>query len=140
MRLAELYFMHAEALYFNGREADARAALAKIRLRAAGGNATVAATLTSAYFKANFIQEYLDEKGREFYMEGKRRLDLYRFGTDIYEATIKSVVPVNSNEISNYPFITNGFDAAYLQNRHLWGPVSTKERGVNNKLDQSPGF
>jgi len=141
MRMAELYFMHAEALYFNGQEANARAALYPIRLRAAGYDIAVADALTTAYFKADFIQEYLDEKSREFYMEGKRRLDLYRFGTDIYEATIKSVnINANTNTAQNYPYIIEGFDAAKAQNRHIWGPMSTIDIGVNNKLDQSPGF
>ena len=141
MRMAELYFMHAEALFFKGREADARTALYPIRLRAAGYDTTVADALMTAYNKADFIEEYLDEKSREFYMEGVRRLDLYRFGTDIYETTIKSVDPsFNNNTAQNYPYITDGFNAAYAQNRHLWGPISTKEIGVNNLIDQSPGF
>jgi hypothetical protein len=72
MRVAEAYLTYAEALTrMNGgtAPAEAVAAINAIRGRA---HATQRSTYT--------LNQILDEWGREFYFEGRRRVDLIRFG------------------------------------------------------------
>lgn len=135
MRLAEVYLMHAEALYFNGKEAEARLALEPIRLRAAGGDATKAATLKTAYLKADFIQELLDERSREFYIEGKRRLDLFRFGYKIYEDAIFGINQTRGGQNALMKLTTDNYDP-----KKIWGPIPAIEMGLNSELVQNSGY
>ena len=135
MRLAEVYLIHAEALYFNGRETDARAALEPLRLRAAGNDVVVAADLTVAYYRQDFIQELLDERSREFFIEGKRRLDLFRFGYERYETAIYGIDQTASSQNSLMRFTTDNYNS-----KRIWGPISTTEIGVNSELQQNPGY
>ena len=135
MRLAEVYLMHAEALYFNGREAEARLALNPIRLRAAGYDQTKAETLTTAYYRPDFIQELLDERSREFYIEGKRRLDLFRFGYQRYENAIFGIDQTRKGQNKNMLFTTRNYDP-----KKIWGPIPAVERGLNSKLIQNLGY
>ena len=69
MRTAEAYLTYAEAQYRLGNIEDALTAINAIRSRA---NATEYSSLS--------LQDILDEWGREFYAEGRRRSDLIRFG------------------------------------------------------------
>lgn len=70
MRTAEAYMTLAEALYRQGKTSEALSIINdKIRARA---NAAPLASLTD--------DELLDEWQREFYHEGRRRIDLIRFG------------------------------------------------------------
>ena len=69
-RLAEIYLTRAEANYRLGNNADALADIQTIQKRA---NRKVLATSADE-------QTLIDEWCREFYMEGRRRSDLVRFG------------------------------------------------------------
>ncbi len=70
MRKAEAYLTYAEALTRMGQQPDeARNAVNTLRRRA---HATELRSLT--------LDQILDEWGREFYFEGRRRVDLIRFG------------------------------------------------------------
>ncbi len=72
MRVAEAYLNYAEALTrLNGGNAPAEAVAA---INAIRGRAH--ATQRSSYT----LNQILDEWGREFYFEGRRRVDLIRFG------------------------------------------------------------
>ena len=72
MRVAEAYLTYAEALTrLNGGTAPAEAVAA---INAIRGRAH--ATQRSSYT----LNQILDEWGREFYFEGRRRVDLIRFG------------------------------------------------------------
>lgn len=69
MRTAEAFMTRAEARYRQGKNAEALADVNAIRTRA---HATPLASLND--------DELLDEWLREFYHEGRRRIDLIRFG------------------------------------------------------------
>ncbi len=69
-RLAEAYLTRAEAYYRTGNTSSAVTDINVLRTRA---NATLISTITAD-------TDILDEWGREFYMEGRRRSDLVRFG------------------------------------------------------------
>jgi hypothetical protein len=72
MRAAEAYLTYAEALArLNGGATNAEAAAAINALR----------SRANADTKANYsLDEICDEWCREFYFEGRRRMDLVRFG------------------------------------------------------------
>jgi hypothetical protein len=73
-RLAEMYFIYAEAVTRGGTGGDAATALGyvnQIRARAFGNTTNNFASLT--------LQNILDERGRELYWEGHRRTDLVRY-------------------------------------------------------------
>ena len=69
MRKAEAYLTYAEALVRQGRSSDALPYVNRLRTRA---NASALGSLT--------LDILIDEWSREFYFEGRRRMDLIRFG------------------------------------------------------------
>lgn len=71
MRVAEAYLTYAEAVYRGGTAVNGTAESAIQALRSRANN-TQAFTLSDDFL--------LDEWGREFYCEGRRRTDLVRFG------------------------------------------------------------
>ncbi|MBO4802187.1 MAG: RagB/SusD family nutrient uptake outer membrane protein [Bacteroidaceae bacterium] len=68
MRVAEAYLTYAEALVRQGKAADALPYVNELRARA---NAAAKGSVT--------LNDILDEWSREFYFEGRRRIDLIRF-------------------------------------------------------------
>jgi hypothetical protein len=120
MRVAEAYLNYAEALTrLNGGNApaDAVAAINAIRGRAH-------ATQRSSYT----LNQILDEWGREFYFEGRRRVDLIRFGkfggnTD-YKWQWKGGV-----------YAGRDFEAY----RNVFA-IPTDDLIANSKLQQNPGY
>jgi hypothetical protein len=70
LRYADVYLMRAEAHFRKGETAQAKAIVDALR---ANRGASTLATLTEA--------NILDERGRELYWEGIRRVDQVRFGT-----------------------------------------------------------
>jgi len=79
MRLADVYLMYAEALYFNGDEPTARTYLDKVLMRAAGNDQALFDKLKSEYRRDNFIDELLESRMRELVFEFSRKWDLIRF-------------------------------------------------------------
>jgi len=97
MRLADVYLMYAEALYYSKHEddgsddADARVYLEMVQKRAAGTGdevngekseaekETVFQTLKANYNTGNFINDLLEERERELVFECSRKWDLIRF-------------------------------------------------------------
>jgi hypothetical protein len=74
-RLAEIYFIYAEAVLrggTGGNSSDALTYMNKIRERAFGDTAHNFSSLT--------LNDILDERSRELYWEGFRRTDLIRYG------------------------------------------------------------
>ena len=120
MRVAEAYLNYAEALTrMNGgtAPADAVAAINAIRGRAH-------ATQRTSYT----LNQILDEWGREFYFEGRRRVDLIRFGkfggpTD-YQWQWKGGV-----------YAGRDFEAF----RNVFA-IPTSDLITNTKLQQNPGY
>lgn len=79
IRYADILLLNAEARYFTGDEAGARAKLREVRARIAADD-TQLDLLTTNYYKADFVTELLDSRSRELCYEGWRRIDLIRFG------------------------------------------------------------
>lgn len=72
MRKAEAYLTYAEALIRGAAEQDGLTALQAVNVLRKRANAAPLTALT--------LQDLIDEWGREFYAEGRRRSDLIRFG------------------------------------------------------------
>ncbi|MEQ7801682.1 RagB/SusD family nutrient uptake outer membrane protein [Pedobacter sp. ASV1-7] len=132
LRFADILLHYAEALYFNGNETKARSYLNEIRNRVlkTGTNVT---TLNTAYYKADFIEELLDERKRELCFETKRRIDLIRFNKlkeAIFSINLKAG---NHNEF-----------AADMQNNYeyfkIWMPLPETQLALNRSLIQNPGY
>ena len=120
MRVAEAYLNYAEALTrMNGGNApaDAVAAINAIRGRAH-------ATQRTSYT----LNQILDEWGREFYFEGRRRVDLIRFGkfggTTDYKWQWKGGA-----------YAGRDFEAF----RNVFA-IPTDDLIANSKLQQNPGY
>lgn len=81
MRLADVYLMYAEAIYFkDGDESLAREQFKTVLLRAVAGDETLATELMGLYHKDDFLTELLETRERELCFEGSRKYDLMRFG------------------------------------------------------------
>lgn len=140
MRLPEIYFMHAEALYYSQNdETTAREQFKPIRLRAAGFDDELAVEFETTYYKDDFIEELLDERSREFFSEGKRRLDLFRFGSSRFETALYSIDADEANGKQNYriEYTVNGYEA---NPKKIWGPIPIIEMSSNKLLVQNPGY
>lgn len=131
LRYADILLQYAEALYFTGDEPTARNYFTQIRNRIVATGKTITA-LNTAYYKASFIDELLDERKRELCFESKRRIDLIRFGR-ITDA-INSLDIVTGNNVS----------AKELQNNwkeyKIWLPVPQREMDLNPNLVQNTGY
>ena len=79
MRLADVYLMYAEALYFSGDETTARTYLDKVLMRAAKNDQTLFEQLKASYTRADFLEELLESRQRELVFEFSRKWDLIRF-------------------------------------------------------------
>ena len=159
MRLADVYLMYAEALYFTGDEPTARTWMNKVLYRAAAaeGKNTKAQQdalyndLLAAYHKDDFLEELLESRERELIFEFSRKWDLIRFNR------INEAIASLNNEI--VPELEGRFDPHYiklqstglvkysidnLQNNwashKIWLPISEEQRGVNKNLQQNAGW
>jgi hypothetical protein len=133
LRFADIVLMYAEAKYQTGDEAGARALLREVRLRACADDVTKTNTITTAYFKSDFMAELLDERSRELFAEGWRRFDLIRFGK------IKSVI-----QGLNTTIMFNGQEIASVkanfQDYKIWYPIPSRDISTNPNLVQNPGY
>lgn len=118
IRLAEIYYSYAECLF---RQGDAKGACDKlndVRKRNFPADKWEAAKLTTTTLTE---QELLDEWGREFFAESRRRIDLIRFG-----------------KFSNGTWWSKPNRDA--DNHYEIFPISTEILGSNQKLIQNPGY
>jgi starch-binding outer membrane protein, SusD/RagB family len=121
-RLAEMYLIYAEAVKrggTGGSESQAITYLNLLRRRAYGNN-----TGDIASYDLNFI---LDERARELYWEGFRRMDLIRY--NLY-----------SEGTYLWPWkggLANG--TAFDATKKLL-PIPSKQLAVNPNLKQNPGY
>lgn len=76
-RLADVYLMYAEAVLRGGAGGDAGTALSYINALRERVYGDTSGNITSGDLTLDFI---LDERARELYWEGHRRIDLVRFG------------------------------------------------------------
>jgi hypothetical protein len=133
LRFADVVLMYAEARFQTGDEAGARALLREVRLRACNDDVAKVNTLTTAYLKPNFMDELMDERGRELAAEGWRRIDLIRTGR------IASVVAGLSTSI----MFTGQDPVSIKQNFRpykIWYPIPSRDLSTNKNLIQNPGY
>jgi hypothetical protein len=133
LRYADILLMYAEAKYKTGDLPGARALLAEVRLRACADDVVKANAITTAYLKADFMQELLDERSRELLGEGWRRFDLIRTGQ------LKTVV---ANLDPSVMFPREDVDAVktnFADNK-IWYPIPSREISTNSSLVQNPGY
>lgn len=119
-RLTEIYFNKAEALMRkNGNQANAEVVelINACRKRAFSDADWSAAQYTTSTLT---MDELLAERGREFIFEGKRRLDLIRFGKFV-TASWWDHTPTND------------------KNKELY-PIPSTQMGANPNLVQNPGY
>ena len=124
LRSAEAYLTYAEALTRQSGNADATpvtgAALEAVKKIRARANAADVASFT--------LRQLLDEWSREFYFEGRRRIDLIRFGQFGGNASYTWQWKGGKKE--------NGSFEAY---RNIFA-IPTNDRTVNTALVQNPGY
>lgn len=118
MRMAEAYLTYAEAeTRLNGTTADAAAKINALRKRA-----------NAVQHDAYTLNEICDEWSREFWFEGRRRMDLVRFG--------------RYGGQSKYTWRWMGGAAAGQQfsaNRNIFG-LPANDLANNANLKQNPGY
>ncbi|WP_353137054.1 RagB/SusD family nutrient uptake outer membrane protein [Pseudopedobacter sp.] len=132
LRFADILLQYAEALYFTGDEAKARTYFTEIRNRVVKDGVNVE-TLNTAYYKADFVTELLDERRRELCFESKRRIDLIRFNKleeAIFSINLKAG---NLNDMAkdmqdNYEYFK------------IWMPLPDMQLTLNRKLIPNPGY
>jgi hypothetical protein len=133
LRYADVLLLHAEALFYTGDEGSARNVLSQVRARSVRPGFTVG-NLNSAYLRANFLDELIQERSRELCFESWRRIDLARFNR--FDQTI-------ANMTSDDGFY-NKVIVPVLQNNwrpeRVWFPIPTIQLDLNNNLIQNQGF
>lgn len=138
LRLAEIYLLRSEAIYYNNGATSAAATLARadlstVRLRSIGS--VNLASVNTAYLKTDFIQELLDERSRELCFEGTRHLDLLRFNR--YNSAIAGLTSDASIAFNNQSVATVKLNWAPYR---IWFPVPSSEVTLNKNLVQNPGY
>lgn len=133
LRFADIVLMYAEARFQTSDEAGARALLREVRLRACNDDANKVNTITTAYFKANFMDELMDERLRELAAEGWRRFDLIRTGR------IASVI----NSLSTSVMFSGQEPVSIKQNFQpykIWYPMPSRDLATNTNLIPNPEY
>lgn len=132
LRFADILLLNAEALFYTGAEPAARAVLSTLRQRAIANPADLN-TLTTAYYKANFAQELLDERSRELCFETHRRFDLARF--NVYTSVISNLTPDRGLYKTSVPTLKENWKPY-----RIWFPLPVAELDLNKQLRQNPGY
>ena len=131
MRMAEVRLQYAEALYFTGDESGARKQFDPVRERVLAGDVSLK-KLNEAYYRSDFVEELLEERGRELCYESKRKIDLIRFGriTETIEELPSEGGPNN---------VAIGIDMLKdnWRNYKIWLPVPQLEIDLNPNLEQN---
>lgn len=133
LRYADVLLMYAEACYKTGDEAGARTLFTELRLRACADDVAKVNTITTAYRKANFMDELLDERSRELMGEGWRRFDLIRTGK--LAAVVAALDPSVMFTAEDVTSVKTNF-AGYK----IWYPIPRREMETNNNLVQNVGY
>jgi hypothetical protein len=145
--------MYAEALYFNNDEANARVWMNKVLRRAATDEANYN-ELLAEYHRDDFIDELIESRSRELYMEFSRKWDLIRFNridnalTSLsYENMMDEYVGnpdidpqyLTFNESSTMSLLIRTVRDNWMPFK-IWLPISEEQRGVNKNLVQNAGW
>ncbi len=165
MRLADVYLMYAEAIYFHLKdEALARQQLDKVLERACkiAENPTEAFnTLKAAYKRDNFIDELLESRERELVMEFSRKWDLIRYNIidERIEKMMSTYITCMEGKVPAQYLTNNKTEKDYLNipstspihqggvilqanwaPYKIWLPLSEEQIGVNKNLTQNAGW
>lgn len=117
LRVAEAYLTRAEANFRLGKNDDARADINKLRARANASNAPLQLT----------ERDIIDEWCREFYMEGRRRSDLIRFGLFTGDAYV-------------WDWKGGAYAGTSVSNIYNVYPIPANELSANSNMTQNPGY
>lgn len=133
MRTAEAYMTLAEALFRQGKTGDALTYVNKVRARS---NAAELATLTE--------QDLLDEWLREFYHEGRRRIDLVRFGQLVgptAKMTWEGRSGSNTKKVKSYDNV-NAWNTTVeaIDAHYALYPIPETDVVANPNVNQNPGY
>jgi len=131
LRYADILLLNAEALYMTGDEAGARERLTEVRTRSVSDVSQVD-ILDDAYYKADFLEELLDERSREFAFESQRRIDLIRFGK-FYDAIM------GLDENGGRWNVAVPIMQANLEPYKIWFPIPLTEIELS-PIEQNPGY
>jgi len=110
LRYADVYLMKAEAVMRGGTDPDGNSALQLVNTLRAARGASALGALTDA--------DMLDERGRELYWEGIRRVDMVRFGT----------------------FNTTWSEKSNTENFRVLFPIPQQALDSNPNLQPNPGY
>jgi len=133
LRYADVLLLQAEALYFTGDEAGARAVLTTVRQRATKEGSDVA-ILNTAYYRVDFVEELMDERSRELCFEMNRRFDLARFNK--YTEVIEGLQTTRGIHNVAVPDLQ-----ANWKPYRIWFPIPLAELDLNAQLKpQNPGY
>jgi hypothetical protein len=133
LRLADILLLHAEAQYFTGDETGARNTFTIVRSRSVADGFTVD-DMNTAYYKADFVDELLDERSRELCFESIRRFDLARFNK--FDEAIESLSPDFGFYNNVVPTIKQNWKP-----ERVWFPIPLQQLDLNpNLLPQNSGY
>ena len=153
MRLADVYLMYAEALYFNGNEPEARVWMNKVLKRASTDEDNYN-ELLAEYHRDDFVDELIESRSRELFLEFSRKWDLIRFNRiDNAMATLNpdTIAGEYNGDPDIDPQFLNFKEDSSLRGLMLtlktnwmpykiWLPISEEQRGVNKNLEQNAGW
>lgn len=140
MRYSDVLLMIAEAANELGGAENAKTAidaLNEVRKRA---NASIISLSTNQAILRNIIR---DERARELCYEGNRRMDLRRWGRDVFFNSIralKSTEIVNGKQVGYATTNVRARVAVNLSNKHIYFPIPERERNVNDICGQNEGW
>ncbi|MCQ2324743.1 MAG: RagB/SusD family nutrient uptake outer membrane protein [Paludibacteraceae bacterium] len=133
MRTAEAYMTLAEALFRQGRTQDALLYINKVRARS---RATALETLTE--------DEILAEWLREFYHEGRRRIDLVRFGQLVgptAKMTWEGRSGSNTKKVKSYDNVNAwNTEVVSIDAHYNLYPIPETDVVANPHVKQNPGY
>lgn len=126
LRFADILLLHAEAQYFTGDETGARTTFTTVRSRSVADDFTVD-DMNTAYYKADFVDELLDERQRELCFEFLRRFDLARFNK--FDEAIESLSPDFGFYNTTVPAIKQNWKST-----RVWFPIPLAQIDLNINL------
>ena len=133
LRYADVLLMLAESRFKTGNETGARALFNELRLRACADDVAKTNAITTAYRKANFMDELLEERSRELLGEGWRRFDLVRTGK------LASVVANLDPSVMFTAEDVNSVKVNFAEYK-IWYPIPRREIETNPALIPNPGY
>ncbi|WP_294631010.1 RagB/SusD family nutrient uptake outer membrane protein [uncultured Bacteroides sp.] len=127
-RLGDIYLMYAESVARGGEGGDIHTAIGYVNdLRDRAYGNTPHNKVDAAWLTADNCQNILDERGRELYWEGVRRMDLIRFGK--YTS-------------SSYTWPAKGgvITGVGVNEQYEIFPIPVSDISVNGSLEQNKGY